>query len=257
MIVDSHCHLELNKDIGGILERAQAAGVGWILSLACNSDELPDLIALLNSYPCVYGAFGFHPEHAAACPNDADLTAQITSHPKIVGVGECGLDYHYDPNSRDIQMSVFERQIELAHRLKKPVIIHTRDAESDTISILQNAHRAGRLKYGGVLHCFTGSWELARRALDFGLHLSASGIITFKKADALRDVFARLPPEKLLVETDAPYLAPLAHRGQENEPAFVAETVACLADLHHMSPDKMADITTANFKKLFQIQEGA
>ncbi len=255
MIVDAHCHLEVSPDTDAVIARAQKAGVGLILSVACNAGELPGLIELLNRYPIVCGAYGIHPEYAAEMPSAEAFIAGARSHPKIVGIGECGLDYHHAPETRDAQIQAFERQIDIAHRLKKPLIIHTRDAESDTLAILQNAHRAGQLEHGGVLHCFTGSAELARRAVDIGLFLSASGIITFKKADELRAVFAQAPADRLLVETDAPYLAPLTHRGHPNEPAFVAETIACLAGLHRMPVDEMAAITTRNFKKLFQWED--
>ncbi|MDD3668693.1 MAG: TatD family hydrolase [Alphaproteobacteria bacterium] len=257
MIVDSHCHLEPGPDTDAVIARAQDAGVGLILSVACAEAELPGLIELLNRYPMVYGAYGIHPEQAAAMPDADAFIAGVQSHPKIVGIGECGLDYHYGLETRDAQIQAFERQIDITHRLKKPLIIHTRDAEADTIAVLQNAQRAGRLAHGGVLHCFTGSVSLARTALDIGLHISASGIITFKKATDLRAVFAQVPLDRLLVETDAPYLAPLTHRGQANEPAFVAETLACLAELHRVFADEMAAVTTRNFKKLFQLQEDA
>lgn len=257
-MIDSHCHIgigRLKEETPAMIERAFASGVTNILSVACKPEELSDLIALLDTYHFIYGAFGIHPEYA----NEEEISPEkliqgLLAHPRLVGVGETGLDYYYQPETRAAQLKAFQTHIEVAYRLKKPIIIHTRSAEADTSALLKEADRAGYLAYGGVLHCFTGSSDLAETALSLGLHISASGVITFKNAADLRRIFEIVPLNRLLVETDAPYLAPVPYRGQTNEPAFVAETLKMLAAIHRISPQEADTYTTSNFKKLFKIK---
>ncbi len=256
MLIDSHAHLDspnFNEDRDAVIARARAAGVEIFLEIAgsdVGQGSLEPGIALAEQHDFIYAAMGLHPHEASLY--DADLEQkflQLAQHEKVVGWGEIGLDYYYDHSPRDVQQNVFRRQLELALQVNLPVIIHTRDAEDDTIKILQESY--AQAKRGGVIHCFTGTQKLADAALAMGFYISFSGVITFKKSDELRAVAASVPPDKLLVETDCPYLAPVPYRGKRNEPAFVVETAKQLATLHNVSYEEIAKITTANFKKLF------
>lgn len=255
-MIDSHCHVGIGEEWKSegnnpkiILERAYRAGVEEILSVACNYTDISDLKQMLT-YEQVHGAFGIHPENADQF-DAIHLSDILDELPELVAVGEIGLDYFYNSESRASQIKAFEKQIEIASERYLPIIIHTRDAEADTVQILQAAERGGLLSHGGVLHCFTGSSFLAEQALDMGLYISASGIITFKKADTLRQIFQTVPLERLLVETDSPYLAPIPYRGKINEPAYVIETAKTLAQIKNLSFEEINTITTQNFKKLF------
>ncbi len=258
-MIDSHCHLGIGhewKEPGQtpevLLKRAQDAGVSGILTVACSYKDEDDLKQMLE-YPNVWGAFGIHPENAP----HFDLTHSVrmlTTFSNLVALGEIGLDYYYEPETRAQQIKVFEAQIELAARYRLPIIIHTRDAEDDTIKILRAAKEGGLLENSGVLHCFTGTRLLAESAMEMGLYISASGIITFKKAAELRGVFADVPLNKLLVETDSPYLAPVPYRGKLNEPSYVIETAKELARIKEVTFDEINKVTTGNFKKLFCIK---
>lgn len=254
-MIDSHCHLgvdQIQSQTAEVIDRSFSANVTHMLSVACQEEELPPLLDLMNEYAFVYGAFGIHPEYVTEKKVTLERIIKAhLSHPRFVGVGETGLDYFYNPNTRSEQIKAFETHIEAACQMKKPLIIHTRDAEEDTLSILKTAHNNGYLRYGGVLHCFTGSARLADEALALGLYISASGVITFKRAEALRAVFRMVPMSRLLVETDTPYLAPEPYRGKVNEPAFVVETAKVLADLKGVSLSQIDTQTTDNFKRLF------
>ncbi|MBR6412123.1 MAG: TatD family hydrolase [Alphaproteobacteria bacterium] len=256
-MIDSHCHIGFEEgDLKGLLSRAEAVGVHRMLSVACEPKDYPVLVSLLKQYPQIDGAIGLHPEYAVSWDKIYPALNQIfQQNNRVVAVGECGLDYHYAPDTKKEQCHAFEAQIELAHTLQKPVIIHTRDAEEDTLSILESADRTGLLKYGAVLHCFTGSKRLADLALRMGLYLSASGVITFKSADELRAVFQDVPLDRLLIETDSPYLAPVPYRGKENEPAFVVKTAEKLAEIKSLPVLEIERITTQNYYQLFQISE--
>lgn len=252
-MIDSHCHLsgaEFDADRAEVVARAAAAGVDTVLAVACHPDDFGGLHAFLDAYPRFYGALGFHPEAAALCPSAKDLSAYF-SRLQLVAVGETGLDYYYQPETATLQQTAFQRHIEAAYHLKKPLIIHTREAEADTIALLQEAERGGLLSHGGVLHCFTGSRRLAEEALKLGFFLSASGVITFRNAEGLRETFRLVPPDRLLVETDAPYLAPVPYRGRRNEPAFVMQTAAFLAELKGLSADEFEKQISYNFNRLF------
>ncbi len=258
-MIDSHCHIGMDEslaDVETILSRAKEQGVNSVLTVACHPLDYPILIKLLKTYPTVYGSFGMHPEYAHEMPPVDELIQKIQAHPRIVGVGEIGLDYHYMSSSKDIQRTAFEKQIELANQVHKPIIIHSREADEDMMAILTAAHHAGLLQNGGVLHCFTSGPELAKKALELGFYISASGVITFKMAEEIRDIFRIIPLDRLLVETDAPYLAPVPYRGRVNEPAYVLKTAEKLAELKGVSLKEIDKITTFNFNKLFRIEAG-
>lgn len=225
----------------------------------CGSDvgkgSLDAGLKLVEEHPFIYGAVGLHP-HEASLYSEAleEKLLAMSRHEKIIGWGEIGLDYHYDHSPRDVQRRVFARQLELAIERKLPAIIHTREADDDTIAILQEswADRGGD-EIGGIIHCFTGTQRLAGVAIEMGFHISFSGVVTFKAAEELRDVARRTPLERLLVETDCPFLAPIPYRGKRNEPAFVIETARKLAELKGVSLEEMARVTTGNFKRLFHL----
>lgn len=254
-MIDSHCHVGIGTEadkgaaLENVLTRAQKAGVGGILTVACSYSDEADLKNMI-SRPRIFGAFGIHPENAADYDEEKSL-ALFHRLPHLAALGEIGLDYCYSPQTRFLQQKVFEKQIELAHRLHLPVIIHTREAEDDTLRILNAAYNSGLLRNGGVIHCFCGSLNFALKVLDLGFYISASGIITFKNAGDLRETFKSIPPERLLIETDSPYLAPVPYRGKENEPAFVVETLKQLSYIKNMDMRQTEKITTQNFKHLF------
>lgn len=258
-MIDSHCHIgfdELKDNVADIVERASKAGIEKILTVGCGEEHLSDLYHVLDKFDNVYGAFGIHPNEAQEVISAQKLRQLIQSHPKIIAVGETGLDYYYNETPKEIQIQNFMTHVEVASELNLPLIVHTRDAEKDTIECLRAGNRNGKLK--GVLHCFTGSQKLANAAQELGFYLSASGIITFKKnlnnekyQTDLQDTFASYPTELLLVETDSPYLAPVPMRGKTNEPAYLPYTLAKLAELKVKTVDEMDAITTQNFYNLF------
>ncbi len=261
MFIDSHAHLDTpnyDADRAAVIARAQAAGVELMLEIAgsdIGKGSLPSGLKLAEEHPFIYAAVGLHPHEASLYdePLEAELLT-AAQHPKVIGWGEIGLDYHYDHSPREVQRRVFARQLELARMSELPVIIHTREAEDDTIAILREhwAQRGGT-ELGGIIHCFTSTQALADAALAMGFHISFSGVITFKTADELRAVARSVPLDRLLIETDCPYLAPVPHRGKRNEPAFVVETARKLAELKGVSLAEVAQLTTANFKRLFKL----
>lgn len=258
-MIDSHCHIgfdELKNDVVGIVDRATKAGIEKILTVGCGQKNLVDLHQVLNQFENVYGAFGIHPNEANEVISEEELYGLIQSHPKIIAVGETGLDYYYNDTPKEIQIQNFMSHINVASNLNLPLIVHTRDAEKDTIECLRAGDRNGNLK--GVLHCFTGSKKLADAAKEMGFYISASGIITFKKnpnnekyQKDLQDTFMSYPSELLLIETDSPYLAPVPMRGKTNEPAYLPYTLEKLAELKSVSVNEMDKITTQNFNNLF------
>jgi TatD DNase family protein len=261
MFVDSHAHLDVpnyDADRAEVISRARQSGVGLILEI-CGSDiakgSLDVGLKLAEGYPFIYAAVGVHP-HEASLYDEAlerKLLA-MSDHEKVIGWGEIGLDYHYDHSPRDAQRRVFSRQLQLALERRLPAIIHTREAEDDTIQILREDWAdAGGHAVGGIIHCFTGTQKLADAAIELGFHISFSGVLTFKNAGDLREVARSVPMERLLVETDCPYLAPLPHRGKRNEPAFVLETAAKLAELKSVGVEEIASATCGNFKRLFNL----
>jgi TatD DNase family protein len=253
MLVDSHCHLEfpvLAREIDAVMARARAAGVGVCVSISTKLETFPCVRDVAARFDDVWCSVGIHPHEAAVEPlSDATPLIERAGDPKVVGIGETGLDYFYEHSPRAAQGANFRAHIEAARHTKLPLIVHTRDAEDDTMAILRQEMAKGA--FTGVLHCFTGTKMLADAALDLGFYISASGIMTFKKSEALRTVLKDVPLDRLLVETDAPYLAPVPHRGKSNEPAFVAHTAAALADFKGVSADALARATTDNFFRLF------
>jgi len=253
MLVDSHCHLEFPDfapEIDAVIARAREAGVGVCLSIGTKLSTFPHVRETAARFDDVWCSVGIHPHEAEAeAIESAKPLIALTQDPKVVGIGETGLDYYYQHAPRAAQISNFRAHIAAARRTGLPLIVHTRDADDDTISILREEMAKGA--FTGVLHCFTGTRRLADAALELGLFISASGIVTFKKSDELRATFNEIPLERLLVETDAPYLAPLPHRGKRNEPAFVAHTAAALAALKGVTVEELAEATTNNFFRLF------
>jgi len=253
-VVDSHCHLDdkqfaTDRDV--TIERARAAGVERMMAIGTGEGP-PDLeagIQLADRYPFIFATVGIHPHEAAkAVPETFERLAELVSHPKVLAVGEIGLDYHYDFSPRETQRQVFIRQLELAALSRKPIVIHTREAWDDTLAAI----REHALPFGGIMHCFTGGPQEAEQALHLGFHLSFGGMITFPKAQGIREAAVLTPSDRLLVETDAPYLAPVPHRGKRNEPAFIIETVRRMAELRGATPEEIASITSRNFDQLCQ-----
>jgi TatD DNase family protein len=252
-IVDSHCHLDyegLAENLPAMLQRCEDAGVGLMLSISSRVKNLPRLLAIAEAYDNVYCTVGTHPHNAH---EELDITAadlvRHTHHPKIVGIGEVGLDYHYDNSPREAQMQGFKTHIAAARETGLPLVIHTREAEDDTIRVLEDEMGKGPFK--ALLHCFTSKHYLATRAVALGLSVSFSGILTYKSAEDIRTTAKALPLNRLLVETDAPFLAPVPYRGKDNEPSFVVKTLETLATSCGRSADEMAKITSDNFFNLF------
>ena len=254
MLIDSHCHLDFNdfdEDFDEIMARAREAGVTAMLNAGNNINELDRQLALSETYPFIYTAVGVHPHNAAEYPDikAADFVEK-SHHKKVVAIGECGLDYYYDYSPPDIQKKIFIEQIIAAQQTGLPLIIHTRDADDDTIGMLSEYYK--EKPFAGEIHCFSGSRRLAEFALSIGFYVSASGIITFNKSGELREIFADLPLDRLLVETDSPFLAPVPLRGHRNEPANVRYVAEKLAQVKDVSFEEIAKITSENFYRLFR-----
>lgn len=253
MLTDSHCHLNyqgLVEDQAGVLDRARAAGVTRMLNIATRASEWDAVRATAEREPDVWATIGIHPHEADAHPEiDVRRLVDGAQGDRIVGIGETGLDYYYDHSDRARQQESFRVHIRAARETGLPIIVHTRDAEDDTAAILREEMGEGR--FSGVIHCFTASDAFADIALDLGLYISLSGIVTFRNAKALQATAARIPEDRLLIETDSPFLAPVPHRGKPCEPAFVADTARFLADLRGTSVEALASATSANFNDLF------
>lgn len=253
-LIDSHCHLDyepLSKDIHGALRRAHDGGVKGFLTICTELSKIPVLTAIADSHADVFATLGVHPHEAQKTLPEKDLLnvlIQGASHPKMVGFGETGLDYYYTHSPKPDQYAAFKAHIEAALACDLPLIVHTRDAEEDTIDCLKTI---GQGKVRGVIHCFSGSAWLRDQALDLGFYISASGILTFKKAEGIRELLKDVPLDRLLVETDSPYLAPEPYRGKSNEPAFVVETAKRLAQLKDVNFEELCVQTTQNFLTLF------
>jgi TatD DNase family protein len=253
MLVDSHCHLDFPDfadELDAVVARARAAGIERMVTISTRVKRLAEVSAIAERFPDVYCSVGTHPHnaHEELDVTVADLVAHTKS-PKVVALGEAGLDYHYDNSPREAQKRGFRTHIAAARETGLPLVIHTREADADTARILEE--EMGKGAFPAVLHCFTGGPDLARRAIALGLSISFTGILTFKNSAALRDIAASLPADRILVETDAPYLAPGKFRGKRNEPAFVVETAKALADARGVTLDEIAQQTTANFFRLF------
>jgi TatD DNase family protein len=258
-LIDSHCHLNyagLAERQGEVLDAARSRGIAGFLNISTRQREWNDVIAVADRNPDVWASVGVHPHEADAHPDlGARALVEAAKHPRVIAIGECGLDYFYDKSDRKAQRERFEAHIDAARQSGLPLVVHTRDAEDDTAEMLEDAVGQGGVT--GVLHCFTGSAELARKGLDLGFFISLSGIVTFKNAQDLQATARWLPADQMLVETDSPFLAPVPHRGQKCEPAFVADTAAFVADLRGEPVEQLAETTTANFFRLFNRAEEA
>lgn len=252
-LVDSHCHLDfpgLAENLDDVVGRAAAAGVETLVTISTWVSHYERYRAIAEAQPSVFFTVGTHPHNAAQEPDtQAETLVSLSAHPRCIAIGEAGLDYHYDRSPRDVQQAVFRTHIAAARVSGLPLIIHARNADDDMMAILEEETRRGR--FDAVLHCFSSGPALARSGIELGFYLSFSGILTFKNSHELRAIAAAAPPERLLVETDAPYLAPAPHRGKPNEPAFVVHTAAALAETIGLSPDECAKLTSANFYRLF------
>src|SRR5271169_4714821 len=253
-MIDSHCHLdsaEFDADRDAVIERALAAGVQQMMAIGTGNGP-PDLEAglrLAEKHPAFYATVGIHPHDAAkAGPDDFKHLTDLLSHPKVLAVGEMGLDYHYDFSPRDIQKAAFVQQMELAAAARKPIVIHTREASEDTLALIEQHWTPHGI--GGIMHCFSGGPEEMTRALDLGFYLSFGGIVTFPKALAVQDAAKSAPRDRILIETDAPYLAPVPKRGKRNEPALIVHTARKLAELRGESYQDLCNATTENFRRL-------
>ncbi len=253
MLVDSHCHLDYlarDGDLDDVVARARAAGVDTMITICTKLSEFDGVRAIAERYDGIYCSVGVHPHEAdEEGQADSERLRALAGHPKVVGIGETGLDYYYEHASRDRQRGSFRAHIAAARETGLPLIVHSRDADDDTAAILREEHGQGA--YPGVIHCFTAGPELAQAALALGLYISMSGIVTFRKAEALRDIVRDIPLDRLLIETDAPYLAPVPMRGKRNEPAFVAHTAAAVAKIKDISTKELTRITGDNTRRLF------
>ncbi len=253
MLIDSHCHLEykgLVEDQASVLSRAREAGVGAFLNISTKQSEWEQVVATANREPDVFASVGIHP-HEADQHEDLGRATLLaaTENPRVIAIGETGLDYFYEHSDRETQANLFRMHIDVARETGLPVIIHTRDAEDDTFEIL--AEEKGKGAFPALIHCFTASSDFGRKVLDLGLTISLSGIVTFKNAKDLQEAAKMVPDDRLLVETDSPFLAPVPNRGKVCEPAFVADTARFVAELREVEPAHLAEQTTANFKNLF------
>lgn len=255
MFIDSHCHLDKlsygsqHIDVKDAIAKARAAKVEQLLSVGVSLEAFPKMLAMIEHDPNVHASCGVHPLDVES---DFELGqfVEYAKHPKVIAIGETGLDYHYSPETKALQQQRFEQQIEVAVELNKPLIIHTRDARADTLAMLKNG---GVERCKGIIHCFTEDLDFAEQAMALGFYISISGIVTFKAAKELQQVVKSLPMERLLIETDSPYLAPVPHRGKENQPAYVVEVAAFIAQLKGCSLAQVAKTTSENFERLFKL----
>lgn len=250
-LVDTHCHLDsdqFDSDREAVIERALTAGVERMMAIGTGEGP-PDLeaaVRLADRYPFIFATIGVHPHDASKATGETlDRLRELARNPKVLAIGEIGLDYHYDFSPRDVQREIFERQLELARESGKPIVIHTREAWADTLDVIRSQWQGE-----GIMHCFTGDEVQAREALDLGFYLGFGGVLTFPKAESTRQAARIAPADRLLIETDCPYLAPVPHRGKRNEPAFIAETARRLAEVRGVEAEEIAALTTANFTRL-------
>ena len=254
MFIDSHCHLDkldlspYENDFDAMLNAARARKVDTMLCVSISMSQFQTMHPLVEPYTDIYSSVGIHPLHAHEEQTSVEALLAEAAKTRVVAIGETGLDYYYSTDTREIQQESFAIHLNAAGQLGLPVIVHTRDAREDTLDMIRNH---GNPESAGVLHCFTESWEMAKAALDLNYSISFSGITTFRNAAELREVVKKVPLERILIETDAPYLAPVPHRGKKNEPKYVVEVAQCIADLKGVSLDEVAAVTTANFKRLF------
>ncbi|CAG9296734.1 TatD DNase family protein [Celerinatantimonas diazotrophica] len=254
MLIDSHCHLDrlnyesLHRDPKQVIEQAVQQDVHYMLVVSISLDEYQNMRQSLNDYSNLFFSCGVHPLHVHESKIEVERLRRLGAQERVVALGETGLDYFYSPETREQQIESFIEHLKVSRELEKPVIIHTRDAKKETLELI---NKYGNPDIGGVLHCFTEDYEMAMQAIDMGYYISASGIITFKSAKKVQQTFAKLPLERLLVETDSPYLAPVPFRGKENQPAYTRQVAEQLAILKGVSYEDIAKVTTENFQKLF------
>ena len=255
MLVDSHCHLDrldlapFGGSIDGVIEAAQAQDIGHFLCVSINLEDYPAMLEIAESHQQVSASVGLHPNEQGGHDPDVDELVRHAQHPKVIAIGETGLDYFRSEGDLEWQRDRFRRHIAAARLAGKPLIIHSRDASEDTLRILKE-ESAGDV--GGVMHCFTGDWGMAKQCMDLNFHISFSGIVTFRSARELQEVAVKMPEERMLVETDSPYLAPVPHRGKPNHPALVRHVAECIAQLRGETYEQVADVTTQNFIGLFR-----
>ncbi|WP_270167057.1 TatD family hydrolase [Paenibacillus sp. SYP-B4298] len=256
MLIDTHAHLDsarFDNDRELVLERAKEAGVERILNVGFNRETIPSTISLAEANDSIYAIVGWHPVYSIDMqPQDLDWIRELSSHPKVVAIGEIGLDYHWDTSPKDVQHRVFREQIRLAKEVNKPIVIHNRDAHEDIVRILKE-ERADEV--GGVMHCFSGSWETAKLCLDMNFYISFGGPVTFKNARVPKEVMERVPNDRILIETDAPYLAPHPYRGKRNESAYVRMVAEAAAEIKGITLEEIAKITTRNAELCFRLPQ--
>ncbi|AIG24477.1 TatD family hydrolase [Brevibacillus sp. 7WMA2] len=256
MLFDTHAHLnaeQFDEDRDEVIARAKENGVSTIVNVGFNRETIPTTMELAEKYDFIYAVVGWHPQDAITMKEqDLEWLEELSKHPKVVGLGEMGLDYYWDTSPRDVQAEVFRKQIRLARKLQMPIIIHDRDAHQDIIEILRE-EKAGEV--GGIMHCFSGSYELAKMALDMNFYISFGGPLTFKNAKRPKEVAAKIPLERILIETDCPYLTPHPFRGKRNESAYVKFVAEEMAQIHGLPYEELAKITANNARRLFNIRE--
>jgi TatD DNase family protein len=254
MFIDSHCHLDrldlaaLGTDLAGALNKARARGVEYFLCIGVDLESLPDVLAVAEAYDDVSASVGVHPLHLESLEPEIEKLIELAAHLKVVAIGETGLDYHYDKENPADQQRRFRKHIEAANRTNKPLVVHTREARADTIRILKEENANA-----GVLHCFTEDWDMAKAALDLGFYISFSGIVSFANAKELREVATKVPLDRLLIETDSPWLAPVPYRGKTNQPAYVVEVAQVVAGLRGIDVEEVGLRTSENFRRLFGV----
>jgi len=255
LFIDSHCHLDrlnlslYDNQLANVVQAAKAEKVDKLLCVSVTLEDFPAMLEKTKDFDNVLVSCGTHPLNQDDAVSEQQLYA-LADQKSVIAIGETGLDYHYAPETKALQLDSFKKHIRVAKALKKPLIIHTREAQQDTLDMLI---AEGASEVGGILHCFTESWDMARKALELGFYISFSGIVTFKSASALREVAKLVPDDRLLIETDAPYLAPVPHRGKENQPAYVVEVAKHLASIRGQSVETIAKLTTDNFNRLFNL----
>jgi len=255
MLTDTHTHLnaeQFDEDRTEAIKRAQEAGVTRIVNIGINREYIPSSIALAEQYDFIYTTVGWHPVDAIdMMPGDLEWLEELSKHEKVVAIGEIGLDYHWDKSPKDVQQRVFREQIRLARKVGLPIVIHNRDAHHDVLQILTEEKAA---EVGGIMHCFSGSWETAKQCIDMNFHISFGGPVTFKNAKQPKEVLAQVPLDRLLLETDSPYLTPHPYRGKRNETAYVRLVAETAAEIRGMSLEEIAEVTTANAIRLFGLK---
>ncbi|MFC4777171.1 TatD family hydrolase [Paenibacillus sp. GCM10023252] len=252
--MDTHTHLDSEKFDGEreeIIARATEAGISHLINIGFNRDTIPTTLELAEQYDFIYAAVGWHPVDSIDMkPEDLEWIEQLCAHPKVVAIGEIGLDYHWDTSPKDVQQRVFREQIRLARKVKKPIVIHNRDAHEDVVRILREEHAE---EVGGVMHCFSGSWETAKQCLDMNFYISFGGPLTFQNARVPKEVLGKVPLDRILIETDSPYMAPHPKRGKRNESSYVVLVAEAAAEILGKSLEEIAKITTENGKNCFGI----